>query len=53
VRYLESIFLAEDEICFLRYEAASADEVREAATRAALSFDHVAELFTGSEGRTP
>ena len=43
VRYLRSIFVPEDETCFLLYEAASAGAVREAATRANLPFDRVAE----------
>jgi hypothetical protein len=42
VRYLRSIFVPEDETCFLLYEAVSADAVREVARRAALPFDHIA-----------
>ena len=48
VRYLRSIFVAEDETCFLLYEAASADTVRTAAGRAGLPFDHVAEVVAES-----
>ena len=48
IRYLRSIFVPDDETCFLLYEAASADAVREAATRAALPFERLAELSTGS-----
>jgi hypothetical protein len=42
VRYLRSIFVPDDETCFLIFEAPSADAVREVARRAALAFDHVA-----------
>jgi hypothetical protein len=48
VRFLRSIFVAEDETCFLLYEAASADAVRTAAGRAGLPFDHVAEVVAES-----
>ncbi|MGH7359236.1 MAG: nickel-binding protein [Candidatus Rokuibacteriota bacterium] len=47
VRYLRSIFVPEDETCFL-YEAGSADAVREAAGRAGLAFERVAEAIAGS-----
>ena len=43
VRYLNSIFVPEDETCFFLYQAVSADAVREAARRAALSFERVSE----------
>jgi hypothetical protein len=42
VRYLRSIFVPDDETCFLIFEAGSADAVREVARRASLSFEHVA-----------
>lgn len=45
VRYLQSIFVPEDETGFLLYEAASADAVREAARRADLQFDRVAQAI--------
>jgi hypothetical protein len=48
VRYLESIFVPDDETCFLLYEGESADAVRAAAQRAGLSFDRVAEAFAAS-----
>jgi hypothetical protein len=48
VRCLRSIFVAEDETCFLLYEAVSADAVRKAAVRAGLTFDHVAEVVAES-----
>ena len=41
VRCLSSIFVPEDETCFLLYEAASEHLVREAALRAALAFDRI------------
>jgi len=43
VSYLRSIFVPEDETCFLLYEAASVDAVREAARRAELRFERVSE----------
>ena len=43
VRDVRSIFVPEDETCFLLYEAASADDVRAAVGRAALPCDHVGE----------
>jgi hypothetical protein len=42
VRYLRSIFVPDDETCFVIFEAGSAEAVREVARRAALSFEHVA-----------
>ena len=48
VRYLRSIFVPEDETCFFMCEAVSADAVREAARRAALPFERVAEAVAGS-----
>jgi Nickel responsive protein SCO4226-like len=38
---VRSIFVPEDETCFLLYEADSADIVREAARRAALPFERI------------
>jgi Nickel responsive protein SCO4226-like len=52
VRYLRSIFVPEDETCFYLYEAASVEAVREAARRAALRFERVAEAVTRSKGET-
>lgn len=48
VRYLRSIFVPEDETCFFMCEAGSADAVREAARRAALPFERVAEAVAES-----
>lgn len=45
VRYVRSIFVPEDETCFLLYEADSADVVRAAARRAELTFERVAEAI--------
>ena len=42
VRMLRSIFVPEKDCCFLLYEAASADAVREAGRRAALAIEGVA-----------
>lgn len=43
VRYLRSIFLPEDETCFHLYEAERVEDVEEAARRASLSFERIAE----------
>jgi hypothetical protein len=43
VRYIRSIFVPEDETCFLVYEAASAEAVRAAVRCAALPFERVTE----------
>jgi hypothetical protein len=48
VRYVRSIYVPEDETCFLLYEADSADGVREAARRAGLPFDRVVEAVAES-----
>jgi hypothetical protein len=45
VRFVRSLFVPEDETCFYFYEAATAADVREAAQRAALPFDRVAEAI--------
>ena len=45
VRYLRSLFLPDDETCFYLYEAATEADVREAAQRAALPFDRVAQAI--------
>ena len=50
VRYLNSIYVPEEEICFFLYEAVSADAVREAAQRAALPFERVSEAVAHSKG---
>jgi hypothetical protein len=43
VRLLRSIFVPEDETCFLLVEAATAENVRETARRAALACERVVE----------
>ena len=48
VRLLRSIFVPEDETCFLLYEATTAEAVREAASRACLPFERVAETYTAN-----
>jgi Protein of unknown function (DUF4242) len=41
VRYLRSIYIPEDETCFLLFDAVSADAVRTVAALAALSWERV------------
>jgi hypothetical protein len=41
VRFVRSIFMPEDETCFLLYEAESADAVRSATSRASLPVERV------------
>jgi hypothetical protein len=50
VRYLRSIFVPEDETCFFLYEAAGVEDVEEAAHRASLPFERVAEAIAGRRG---
>jgi hypothetical protein len=50
VRYLRSIFVPDDETCYLLFEAASAEAVREAAQVAGLPFAHVAAAIE-TEGK--
>jgi hypothetical protein len=52
VQYVRSIFVPEDETCFYLYEAAAADHVREAAHRAGLAFERVAEAVAEPKGDT-
>jgi hypothetical protein len=46
-RYLRSTFVPEDEICFHVFEAVSAEAVREAGERAAVTFDRIVEAREG------
>jgi hypothetical protein len=46
VRYLQSIFVPADEMCFHLYEADSPDGVCEAARRADLPFERVSEAVS-------
>lgn len=49
VRYLSSIFVPEDETCFLLYEAPTAGDVETAARRAELAFERISEaVFRGA-----
>jgi hypothetical protein len=43
VRVVRSIFVPEDETCYVLLEAATADGVRDAARRAAMPFERVVE----------
>jgi Protein of unknown function (DUF4242) len=45
IRYLRSIFVPDDETCFLVYEANSANDVRRAARLAGLPIDHIVEML--------
>jgi hypothetical protein len=45
VRYLRSMYLPEDETCFLLYEAESAEAARRAAALADLAFERVSEVI--------
>jgi hypothetical protein len=49
VRYVRSILIPEDETCFLLFEAASIDDVREAARIAGLPIDRISEAVTSPE----
>jgi len=49
VRYLRSIFVPEDEICFLLFEAACAQDVRAAAHRADVPFERISEAVDSPE----
>jgi hypothetical protein len=53
VRLLRSIYVPEDETCFLLYEASSVDAVHAAAHRAALMFEHVAETARTTSHSSP
>jgi hypothetical protein len=43
VRYVRSIFVPDDETCFLLFEADASGAIHEAAARARLSFERLAE----------
>jgi hypothetical protein len=43
VRFLGSILVPEDEVVLVQFEAVSADDAAEAATRAGIEFDRVVE----------
>jgi hypothetical protein len=50
IRFLRSIFVPAEETCLFLFEAVSVDAVHDAARRAALSFEHVAETASESDG---
>ena len=52
VRLVRSIFVPEDETCFLLFEACSADAVRDAARLADVPCEHVAAVVGGDEHHT-
>lgn len=49
VGHLRSIYVPEDEICFLLFEAACAQDVGDAARRADLQFERISEALTWAE----
>lgn len=53
VRYVRSIFLAEDEVCFHVYEAPSAEAASEAGRRAGIAFERVIAARTLDGGCLP
>jgi hypothetical protein len=50
VRYLRSIFVPGDETCFFLFEATRVEDVEEAARRASLRVERVAEAIAGRKG---
>jgi hypothetical protein len=53
VRYVRSLFLPDDETCFLLYEADSIDDVRAAAALADLPVDRVTEAVSDGAAEPP
>jgi hypothetical protein len=51
VRYVRSLFVPEDETCFYLCEAGSPAAVGDAARRAGLVFDRIAEAVANEDGR--
>jgi hypothetical protein len=55
VRYLRSMYLPDEETCFLLYEAESAEAARRTAALAAIAFEQVSEVIgdiqTAEKGR--
>jgi hypothetical protein len=45
VRYLRSMYLPDDETCFVLYDAESAEAARRAAVLAAIAFEQVSEVI--------
>jgi hypothetical protein len=52
VRFVRSIFVPEDEICFFVFDAISADAVEATCARAALRFERVVEAVESRPGRS-
>jgi hypothetical protein len=55
VRYLRTIFVPQDEICFHLYEAQAADAVGEASLRAQIAYERIVRAVSvdGSEAHQP
>jgi len=52
VRWVRSIFVPEDEICFFLYEAETIEGVMRATQRASLGVERIAQAVTTSKGDT-
>ena len=52
VRYVRALLLADDEMCFHLYEAATAESVLEATRRAGISVERVVEAIEIAPART-
>lgn len=46
IRFVRSIYVPEDETCFYLFQAASIDDVREAAVRAGLRVERITEALS-------
>ena len=53
VEYIRSIFIPEDETCFLMFEVAAIDTVRSVADRAAVQFERITEAVVESKDDCP
>ena len=53
VQYLRSVFVPEDETCFLLYEAGAAEVVEEAIQRAGLRHEHISVAMTSPGSTRP
>jgi hypothetical protein len=49
IRHIRATFVPEDETCFHVIEASSREAVRDALTRAAITFERIVEAVEGSE----
>ena len=52
VRYLRTIFIPEDELCFQLYEAEAADAVGEASRRAEIDYERIVRAVSVDGGRS-